>query len=250
MDKQILLYEYEQVLLGNKTAIPPYYFKYGDDTSKNYALYIIKFAVEKYLRWDPQDMKDHFTKEIAIQMKLEQLMKYIDFPPELNRDTDYYYLATYLYPNSVKIDIKELVLRTYKDVLSGNLCKFPKEYLSGTQGMMRAGICLQYMINQHLTFHTVKDMYKYFSEPTGAKILKEYRLNNICNEIYEHPIDYLHESLPERQKDEFWYHYYRFKVYNALQLKKLKKLQQKKQKANASATAAETVKSTSISISA
>lgn len=219
MDKQVLLYEYEQTLLGNKATIAPYYFKYGDDTSRNYALYIIRFAVENYLHWDPFDMRDHFTKEVAIQMKLEPLMKYIDFPPELDRDHDYYYLAMYLYPNVIKIDLKDLVLRTYKDVLSGRLCKFPKEYLSGTQGMMRACLCLQYMISHHLSFSSVKDMYKYFSEPSGSKILKQYRLNNICNEIFEHPIDYLHEALPAKQKDEYWYHYYRFRAYSLMQAK-------------------------------
>lgn len=223
MDKQVLLYEYEQILLGNKAGFSPYYFKYGDDTSRNYALYIIKFAVESYLKWDPEDVKNHFNKEIAVQMKLEPLMKYIDFPPELDKDTDYYYIANYLYPEAIKIDLKELVLRVYKNVLSGKLCKFPKEYLSGNQGAARAGICFQYMLTQHCTFHSVKDMYKFFSEPIGSKTLKQYRLNNICNEIYDHPIDYLHESLPNSQKDDFWYHYYRFKVYNSQQIKKLKK---------------------------
>lgn len=223
MDKQILLYEYEQILLGNKTGFAPYYFKYGDDTSQNYALYVIKFAVENYLKWDPWDMKNHFTKEVAIQLKLEPLMKYINFPPELNKESDYYYLSTLLYPNVIKIDIKQLVLRTYKDVLSGRLCKFPKEYLSGTEGMMRAGICLQYMLNQHYTFPTIKDMYKFFSEPAGSRALKEYRLNNICNEIYDCPLDYLHEALPNVQKNEYWYHYYRFRVFNSQQIKKLKK---------------------------
>lgn len=223
MDKLVLLYEYEQILLGNKTGFAPYYFKYGDDTSQNYALYIIKFAVEHYLKWDPWDMKNHYNKEISEKMKLEPLMKYIEYPPELNKETDYYYLSSLLYPNIIRIDIKELVLRTYKNVLDGSLCKFPKEYLSGTKGMMRAGICFQYMLSKYFVFNSIKDMYKFFSEPSGLKALKEYRLSNICNEIYEHSIDYLHESLPKNQQDEYWYHYFRFKVFNNIQIKKIKK---------------------------
>ena len=230
MDKQVLLYEYEQILLGNKLGFPPYYFKYGDDTCQNYALYIIKFAVENYLKWDPWDFKNHYTQEISIQMKLEPLMKYIEFPPELDKTKDYYYLSALIYPNIIKIDIKELVLKTYKDVLEGRLCKFPKEYLSGTKGMMRASICLQYMLSQNYTFSSIREIYKFFSEPAGARALKQYRLSNICNEIYEHPIDYIHESLPRSQQDEYWYHFYRFKVFNNLQIKQLKKqAKQKKQ---------------------
>ncbi|RHB42220.1 hypothetical protein DW886_17020 [Enterocloster aldenensis] len=223
MDKQVLLYEYEQILLGNKTGFAPYYFKYGDDTSQNYALYIIKFAVETYLGWDPWDFKNHYNQEISKQLKLEPLMKYIDYPPELDKTKDYYYLAALIYPEIINIDIKELVLRTYKDVLDGKLCKFPKEYLSGTKGMMRASICLQYMLSQNYTFSSIKAMYKFFSEPAGSRALKKFRLSNICNEIYEHPLDYLHESLPKGQQDEYWYHFFRFKVFYSAQLKQIKK---------------------------
>lgn len=229
MDKEILLYEYEQILLGNKVSFSPYYFKYGDDTARNNALYIIKFALEKYLRWSPFDIKNHFSREISEKMKLEPLMKHITFPAELNKDTDYYYFATLLYPDIVKFDTKDLVLQVYRNVLEGKLCKFPKEYLSGTQGMYKAGICLQYMLNQHCTFKDIREMYEFFSGPAGGKMLKKYRLIAICNEIYVHPIDYLHESLPVAQKDEFWYHYYRFKIFNQMHLQKERRKLKKEQ---------------------
>lgn len=228
MEKQVLLYEYEQILIGNKSGFSPYYFKHGDDTALNYTLYIIKFAVEEYLRWDPFDMKNHFDLKTLKKMKLEPLMRYITFPDELDKEKDLYYLASILYPDVIKIDVKELVLRIYKDVLSGDLCKFPKEYLSGTQGMLRAGICLQYMLNQYYTFQTTKDIYAFFAKPDGMKALKKYRLNNVCNEIYEFPVDFVHESLPDKQKDEFWYHYYRFKALND----KLQKIQKRKELKN------------------
>lgn len=234
IDDETLFYEYEQILIGNKPSFSPYFFKYGENTSQHYALLIIKFAVEKYLGWDAKDMLNHFTKDIAIQMKLEPLMKYIDFPVEVNRDTDYYVLASMIYPYTIKIDTKELVLRTYKDVLKEKICKFPKEYLSGADGMIRAGICLQYMLNQYFSFNSTKELYQFFTESAGIKALKDYRLNNISSEIFEIPIDYLHESLPDVQKDEFWYHYFRFqamvKLYEKQERKKekaLKKLQEK-----------------------
>lgn len=223
MDREVLYYEYEQLLLGNKQTYSPYYFKYGDDTAESHALCIIKYALEKYLRWSPYDVQNHFNHEISQIMKLEPLMKYITFPSELDKDTDYYYFATLLYPNIIKFTTKDLVLRVYKDVLSGKLCKFPKEYLSGTQGMYKAGICLQYMLNQHCTFKSVREMYEFFAGTEGVRMLREYRLSAICNEIYEHPIDYLHESLPEAQKDDYWYNYYRFKAYNQMYLQKQKK---------------------------
>lgn len=228
IDEQTLFYEYEQILIGNKPSFAPYFFKYGENTSQHYALLIIKFAVEKYLKWDPFDMLNHFTKDIAIQMKLEPLMKYIEFPVEVDKEKDYYVLASMIYPYIIKIDTKELVLRTYKDVLNEKICKFPKEYLSGADGIIRAGICLQYMLNQYFSFKDTRELYSFFIDTKGIKALKEYRLNNISSEMFELPIDYLHESLPDFQKDEFWYHYYKFITMNKL----YEKQERKKEKAS------------------
>ena len=68
MDKQILLYEYEQILLGNKTGFAPYYFKYGDDTSQNYALYVIKFAVENYLN----PLRSYHQRQFLLSLSVDR----------------------------------------------------------------------------------------------------------------------------------------------------------------------------------
>lgn len=220
ISKELLYYEYEQILIGNKTGFSPYYFKYGDNLSANYVYEIMKFAFEVYLKQSPEDIRDHFNKEISELMKLEPLMKYIDFPEELDKGSDYFYIAALLYPQQIKFNEKELILRTFNRVLNGSLKKFPKEYFAGTRGSMRAGICLQYMLNQHYTFENTQALYKFFAGPNGLKALKEYRLNSICNEMFDTPIDYLHDSLPTAQKDEWWYHYYKFIEYDKKMLKK------------------------------
>lgn len=50
ISKELLYYEYEQILIGNKTGFSPYYFKYGDNLSANYVYEIMKFAFEVYLK--------------------------------------------------------------------------------------------------------------------------------------------------------------------------------------------------------
>lgn len=224
----VLYHEYEQVLLGNKSSISTYYFKFGENPAQTYALGIIKFAVENYLKWDPFTFRDFYSKEISIQLKLEPLMKYIEFPPELDKTVDYYYLSAMIYPDIISFTPDTLILKTYKNILDGKLKKFPKEYLSGSRGMMRAGICLQYMLNNFMSFSTTKDIYEFFSKPDGIKALKEYRLAPICAEMFDYPIDYIHESLPESQKDEFYYHYYKFKMINSNYVHKLYKTKSKK----------------------
>ena len=71
-------------------------------------------------------------------MKLDGLLRYIEFPAELDKHVDLFYIAHLLYPGRIKFDKKELILRTYKEVLDQKLYKFPKEYLSGSMGVIRA----------------------------------------------------------------------------------------------------------------
>lgn len=155
-------------------------------------------------------------------MKLDHLMKWLRFPDELDKETDYFYVATLLYPHQIKYNEKELILRTYNRILNGDLKKFPKEYFSGTRGALRACICFQYMLNQHYAFQNAKEMYSFFSTNSGYRALKKYRLISICSEIYDNKLDFLNESLPEEQQDEYWYHYYKFmECYNALKQNQL-----------------------------
>ena len=42
-------------------------------------------------------------------------------------------------------------------------------------------------------------MYKFFSTTNGVKALKKYRLYAICTDIFDYPIDFLHESLSSRE---------------------------------------------------
>ena len=55
------------------------------------------------------------------------------------------------------------------------------------------------------------------------KALKKYRLYAICTDIFDYPIDFLHEALSKNQKNEFYYHYYKFNITNREQITELKK---------------------------
>ena len=66
-------------------------------------------------------------------------------------------------------------------------------------------------------------MYKFFASTNGAKALKKYRLYAICSDIFDYPIVFLHEALAESQKNEFFYHYYKFNTTNREQITEMKK---------------------------
>ena len=218
-----LMFEYDLILVGKKNTFSPFFFNYSKEQNKRVALSVFKYAIEKYLKWSAEEASIYLTYEVVQFMKLDGLLKYIEFPAELDSKKDMFYIAHLLYPNKVKFDKKELILRTYKEVLSGKLYKFPKEYLSGSMGVIRACVCFQYMVNQFLPFNSIEEMYNFFSSTNGIKALKKYRLYAICTDIFDYPIDYLHEALSNNQKNEFFYHYYKFSTTNREQITEMKK---------------------------
>lgn len=218
-----LMFEYELILLGKKNSFSSYFFNYNAEFNEKMALIVFRYAIEGFLKWTPKEAEAHLNKNIIKIMKLEQVLRFIRFPAELDPNVDLFYIAHLLYPRTVQFNTKELILRTYKEVLSGKLYKFPKEYLSGNLGVTRACICFQYMVTQFLPFNNIEEMYKFFSTTNGIKALKKYRLYAICTDIFDYPIDFLHESLSDNQKDEFFYHYYKFNITNREQITELKK---------------------------
>ena len=213
-----ILYEYELILLNKKLSFPPYYFSFSPENNERMALQVFQYAIEHFLRWSPEEANAYLTYDKIKLMKLDTLLRYIRFPAELTPEIDTFYVVHLLYPKKVKFDEKELILRVYKQVLNGDLYKFPKEYW-----IMRACTCLQYMISTYFGFTNVKDIYSFFSTSDGTKALKKYRLYAICVDAFVYPIDFVNEALPPQQRNEFWYNYYRFQTTNKEQINQLKK---------------------------
>lgn len=222
-----ILFEYELMLLGKKNFFSPYFFSFSADHNERIALDVFQYAIEVYLKWSPEEAATYLTMDVIKLMKLDTILKYIRFPAELTVQRDLFYIAHLLYPKKVPFNEKELILRTYKEVLNGTLYKFPKEYLSDSLGMMRACICFQYMCSQFLTFTSIEEMYEHFTKSKGTKDLKKYRLYAICTDMFEFPLDFLHESLPMKQKNEFLYKFNRFYLKNKEQLNQIKREKQK-----------------------
>lgn len=202
--------EYEDTLLGKRKAVSSYYFSYGKTGNMKLALQIMKHAFETYLNWSPLDLRDYITMEVLERVKVRSLLKYIEFPPELNPKEDLFYIAWLIYPETVHFNSKELTLRVYKSLLDKTIQKFPKEFFTGTDGYSRAQICLRYIIEQYLNPSTIKELYEFFSTLECQKFLRKHKLLVICRDLFDTPVHYLHISLSKKQQDDFWYRYYDF----------------------------------------
>lgn len=205
-----LILEYEDVLLGKKANVSSTYI--NKDNPEPDVIAVLKYVFEDILGWDPETVRKFTTKELLKQLNLTRLTNKIEFPPELDREKDMFYIAWILYPQTIHHTKRELVLQVYQQVLDGYLVKFPKNFFLTASGEINACICLQYAINQYLKITSIQELYEMFSDINKARdFLREVKLWVPCQDIYDHPIDMLHDCLGT-QRNDLYYMYGRFKA--------------------------------------
>ncbi|MBQ6856828.1 MAG: hypothetical protein IJO13_06965 [Lachnospiraceae bacterium] len=235
-----LLYEYLKVLTGEVNGFSSYILGKKSTNAPKNAKLICKMAFEIFLRWTPDDVANRLTYDIIKELKLDNVIPYLDLPDDYFNSGDYTQLAAEIYPGQLSISERTLVTNTYKMVLlgkeNGGMYRFPKKYFDGNIGLRRAHICFQYLLSNFTFFHSTKEMYEYFASPAGTHLINEKGLKLVLRDVFDSPVRYLHESLPEEDRDEFWYHYYNFrywyekerKIYD--QCKKIEGKEQEKKK--------------------
>ncbi|MBB5198094.1 hypothetical protein [Anaerocolumna cellulosilytica] len=210
ISKNVII-EYEAILLNQKINISKFFFNWDSYTNEQLALDVIRYSFKTYLGWSPQEVESKISLSLLKSLKLNEILAYINFPIELDSTLQIKYLAHLLYPEQVKYDARNLVLQIYKDILERRLKRFPKSFLSNTDGILKSNICFLYMLEQNSDFSTIKELYEHFAGSKGIHTLRKYHLMSICTAFYESPLEFLHTSLPDEQKSNFFYHYYKYK---------------------------------------
>ena len=207
-----VLTEYDKVLIGKQRIIDPYYFHRSKtpEARQHTALTLIQYACEVYLRWSPQKMYESISMDILKQWKLTGYLTHIEFPPELNKERNLWYLAHMIYPDVIHVSDKEICLSVYRQVLSGEIKKFPKKFFSDSRNMKRACVCLKYAIDNYTNFNNVEALYDFFGSSECLKFLSTYRLDMYIRNIFDSPITALYLIVPPDQDLPFLFHYYRF----------------------------------------
>ena len=203
-----IINEYEEILIGNRKKISSNYFLFDKKGNERVALSVIRYAIENLLGWYVHNAIKLFNSNYISFMKLDQMVKYIVFPSDVTKD-DTEYILYLLYPKYVDYDIKRYTLRIYEKVMN-NEGRYPKDYMYGYLGMLRAKICLQYAINQNLLFKSADDLYNFFASKDCIKYLKQNKLYQLYVSFYSTPLEYMHDSMPSSVKNEFLFHNYMF----------------------------------------
>lgn len=205
---QMVLNEYDEVLMGKRKSYSAFFMSrhHGDKVIK----IALKYCFETYLQWTPEQVRECLTPELVKRMHIEGLINRIPCPPELNAKTELYYVAWWLYPETQNVSTPELMIKVYDDLLSEKITKFPKGYFDGILGLIHAKAIFLTMVKRYLSFDGPESMYAFFADTKQSKpIMKKYRLSVPLRELFDSPLDYLHEALPESQKREDLYQQYK-----------------------------------------
>lgn len=174
------------------------------------ALEIVRYAVTKILGWTPQEAMESVNADIINQLKLDKIIAYIQFPKNLSRKRDFTWVIHKAFPRETRYDVAEQILQLYERVKTGNQKRFPKRAFDGEDGSLKLAILLKDYISKNLPARNVTELYDFFGNCGKANIkMHEAKLYYAYRELYETPLDYLHESLGS-EKDEFLYGYYQY----------------------------------------
>lgn len=171
-----LILDYEEVLIGNRDAISSFNF-YGAEPGGNNqkrALECIRFVIENILQWNLDQAKLNFDTYMIQLMKLDRIIEYIVYPPEVCPG-DTLYILSLLYPDKIRMNPKTMIENMYQRVLDGE-AQFPREYFLGQKGFYRFCVCLCYLISEYRPFGDMEEIYQFFSSPEGKVFLDENRL--------------------------------------------------------------------------
>ena len=213
-----ILSEYEDVLIGKRANFSSMYF--SEKKNNNVALSLLDHVFRNMLEWSPKDVRDHITPELLSRLHLKRVVTSLDFPNELQKTKDLWYLAHLLYPENIDYNRTKYLLSIYSAVLSGKKSKFPKNFFGGSDAEFIVALCFNEAINKKCPNYSLKELYALFTDPVKAdKFLTKAKLKQSYIYYYDSPFELLHESVPDSSLNNFFYEYTVFR--KALEAKNL-----------------------------
>ncbi len=229
MSEEIAIYRYEQFIMRNARFI-----LYGSPSVQEAdAKAVVRYAITKILGWTPKQAYDHITYENIQQMQLDKVAKYISYPKDVDRILDPDYLVSAAFPE-IRFDHQRQIMRIYERILDNTYPNFPKKIFDGPDGLRKASYLLNEVLSVSIPSCDVEQLYQLFANEEWAKeFLAKTKLSFVCRKLYASPLDFLHFSLPDGDRDELLYAIWQYKGAAFTMKKSLEKKWEKKKTDNA-----------------
>ena len=221
--------DWEKKMRENDTkALSNSYFSYSPEQNEKEAIELFRYVFGEVLHWTPDDIRNRLTMDIIDKLKLKKPYGKFLFPRELSARGDYWYIAKKCYPDRIHgASIEDIWKMEYLKVLDNRCGKFPKNYFTESEGQLRAKVFLLHQLNGTVRFESAEELYMFFADSaTATKYLDSLKLKTPLEVLFHSPLEYLHEALPEVQRDEFLFKFAEFTEMD----KKFKKQEQKEKR--------------------
>ncbi|MDO4647443.1 MAG: hypothetical protein Q4B26_02245 [Eubacteriales bacterium] len=215
MERDEAIFFYENAVL-NKSSVK--IINFSDDSKKEYAIHVIRYAIGSLLNWTPEEAYEHITYDLIKMLRLNELItdKYIYIPRDVDLTQDPEYLVYLAFSNEgISFDWKRQTMRVYTRIMKQEIENLPKKFFRGDTGEAKACFLLRYVISQEFPEASSEKLYEFFGTHSKAqKFLKEHHLEGVLdtsNTLYITPLNYLHATLPADRRSEFLYHFWEMK---------------------------------------
>lgn len=183
---------YERVLSGE--LWPEKYI--GTQTTKERSIEILRYLFFEKLQVEDFDAaKAMMTREFVSIYRLRKVIAPFEKPVEL-LPNEYDHILWLIFPERKK-GKHSLIIKAYRDVLSGKRSNFPRGYFTDPEdGKYRAATCFKYMCRKIMHLSGEQIAWE-FCHSDGLKTLAKYHLKILTVHVYSSLSDMIADIYPQ-----------------------------------------------------
>ena len=209
-DLLILLFEYTEILIGNRKNYADYYFGGTDKNNEKLAIEFVRLVAKIFL--NVHDLRAGLAIPVSLleYMKLSPVLSQINVPNHVDKDDRDAYLISKIFDPD--FDSEKWLCRQFcQRINDGTLEKIPKYYLADEMAPERACMCLRNFLFEDLPQASSFELYRFAASKEFRTYLKKKRLSAIVFKLFTNPVRYMHCALPADMKNPLLY-----KIYQAV----------------------------------
>lgn len=222
-DVSIILFEHTEIMTGMRQAFSMNFFESGNSAEdERIVIEFLRLAVKIFLRCPSLEAAHTtVTYDLLKRLKLASVLKHIRVPKYVLQSNRNRYRLDRVFSKTFNSE-RWVADQLCDGILRGVVSKYPKNYMSDYAGYERAKYCLSYHVQRMMPFYGILDLYQFSSTPEFNTFLKARFLQNVRMKLFDSPVEYLHESLPEGRRNESYFHVYDtlYRVLNKYYVKK------------------------------
>lgn len=209
---ETIFINYDDVLIDktDRVNVDNFYGIEPGGTNERKALSCVRYVLEDVLEWEPETAVKRFDDYMVDILKLDNIIRFIKFPPEV-RYGDTKYILSLLYPELINLNKQKLAEKIYEEILSGKEAQFPRDYFVGPEGYDRFCSCLSYLLSRYKVFYSAEEVYQFLCSNEGKALIKSKRLKAPADQFGISILDAARTILSDDEDATIYYIYYALK---------------------------------------